>query len=143
MRVRDARFGNLLGDREEGVEAFGDGPRETLLFGFVLHVARGHVNCEEVACTLPINTHHSSSIVVIRERTPDSIQRALIVRRVQIPHRLAHDQPQLDFIVQVRAARPQHGALAGEQNRRRGFEEEEGLFGLGVVEFGDVVAVES
>lgn len=35
--------------------------------------------------------------------------------------------------------RPQHGALAGEQNRRRGLEEEEGLFGLGVVEFSDVV----
>lgn len=52
MRVRDTRFRDLLGDGEEGVESFADGPGETFLFGFVLDVAGCHVYCEDVACII-------------------------------------------------------------------------------------------
>lgn len=49
MRIGKTRLGDLLGDRQEGVEALGDGPREALLLCFFLDVAGGHVNTEEVA----------------------------------------------------------------------------------------------
>lgn len=37
-----------LGDGEEGVESFGDGPGESFAFGFVLDITGGHVDGEDV-----------------------------------------------------------------------------------------------
>jgi hypothetical protein len=52
LGVWDARLRNQVTDGHECVEALGDAPWETLLFGFVLHVSRGHVDGEEVACIM-------------------------------------------------------------------------------------------
>lgn len=50
VRVRDARFGDLLRDRAEGIEALGNGPGKALLLCLILDVAGCHVNSEDVAC---------------------------------------------------------------------------------------------
>ena len=59
---------------------------------------------------------------------------------MQIPHRLPHDERELDFIMQVYALWAEDGACVWEEDGGRRFEEEEGLFGFGVVEFFYVVA---
>ena len=46
--VRDLGRGDGGGDGQEGVEALGDGPGEALGFCFVLRVARGHVQRQQV-----------------------------------------------------------------------------------------------
>lgn len=75
------------------------------------------------------------------EHTLNRIHCTLVIFWIQVPHGLAHDQAELDFIVEVGSAGSQHGTLPGQQNRRRGLEEEEGLFWLGVVEFCNMVAI--
>jgi hypothetical protein len=42
---------------------------------------------------------------------------------------LAHDESELDFVVEVNAARSDDGPLAGEEDGGGGLEEEEGLLG--------------
>lgn len=49
MRVGNLGFEDLLGNGEEGIEAFGNGPGQALLLRLILDIARGHVDCEEVA----------------------------------------------------------------------------------------------
>lgn len=51
MRVGDCALGDEVANGAESVEALGYGPGETFAFGFVLDVARCHVDCEEVVCT--------------------------------------------------------------------------------------------
>ena len=77
----------------------------------------------------------------LKTLTLNRIQGPLFVLRVQVPHRLAHHQPEFHLIVQVRALGPQDGAGARKKNRGGGLKEEEGLFGLGVVQLGDMVPV--
>ena len=48
VRVRDLRQRNRVRDRQERVEALADGPGEALALGFVLRVARGHVEGQQV-----------------------------------------------------------------------------------------------
>jgi len=60
---------------------------------------------------------------------------------VQVPHRFADDEGELDFEVKGYAGRAEDGAFGGEEDGGGGFEEEEGLFGALVVEFGYVVGV--
>jgi hypothetical protein len=57
-----------------------------------------------------------------------------------VVERFAHDEPELDFIVQRDAAGSDAGAARGDA--AGGFEEEEGLRGAGGGEFGYVVAGE-
>jgi hypothetical protein len=71
------------------------------------------------------------------------IQRSLVVRRIQIADLFAHHQTQFHLIVQVGAARSENRTLAGDKDRGRGLQEEEGLLGLRVVQLCDVVAVGS
>lgn len=73
--------------------------------------------------------------------TLDGIQSALLILRVEIPDGLAHDQTQLDFIVQTDTLWAENGAGTGNKDGGRGLEEEERLLRFGVVQFGDVVAV--
>jgi hypothetical protein len=75
-----------------------------------------------------------------RELTLDSIQRAFCVLWVQVSHRLAHDKPKLNLIVQIHAARPQDGSRTRQEDGRRRLEEEKWLLGCFVVEFLDMVA---
>jgi hypothetical protein len=49
VRVWNARFGNYVADGAESVEALCDGPGEALLFGFLLYVAGGEINGDEIA----------------------------------------------------------------------------------------------
>lgn len=49
MRVGDLGFEDLLGNGEEGIEAFRNGPGQALLLCLVLDIARGHIDGEEVA----------------------------------------------------------------------------------------------
>jgi len=55
LRVRDARFGDQVADGHERVEALSDRPREAFFLRFVLHVSRGHVDGEEVACVVQMS----------------------------------------------------------------------------------------
>lgn len=77
-----------------------------------------------------------------RELTVNRIQRALVVLRVQIPNGFPHHQSQFHLIVQVRAAGSKHRTFAGTQDGGGRLQEEEGLFGLGVVQLGDVVTAD-
>lgn len=65
----------------------------------------------------------------------------MFVVRIQVRERLAHDQSEFDFEVHVHTLGPQDGALGGKQDGAGRLEEEEGLLGPLVVEFGDVVAI--
>lgn len=49
MRVRYSRFGDDVADWAEGVEALRYGPWESLLLCFVLDIAAGEVDRDEVA----------------------------------------------------------------------------------------------
>lgn len=73
-------------------------------------------------------------------RTVDGVQSGLLILRIQVPKRLAHHQTQFYLVVQRGAAGAQDGALVGTEDGGRRLQEEEGLLGLGVVQFGDVVA---
>ena len=75
------------------------------------------------------------------KRTLDRIQCTLAILWIQVSHGLAHDQAELNFIVQVGSAGSKYGALTRQQHRRRGLEEEKGLLWLVAVEFCDMVAV--
>lgn len=49
VRVRrQRRFGHALAEGQEGVEAFGGRPRQTVALGHVLRVARRHVDPDRV-----------------------------------------------------------------------------------------------
>lgn len=48
--VWDPVLGDEVTDRHEGIKSFCDGPGEAFLLGFFLHVARRHINSENVAC---------------------------------------------------------------------------------------------
>lgn len=106
MRIGDARFGNYVADGAEGVEAFCYGPGEALLFCFVLDVARGEVDGDEVACSHALRISYVSSeeprrIIarVSRTHTVNCFDCSLRVPRVKVPDRLAYDKSQFDFIV--------------------------------------------
>ena len=71
--------------------------------------------------------------------TLNGIQSALLVRGVQVLDLLAHDEGELDLIVKVDALGPDDRAFPRWQNGAGRLEEEEGLLGPGVVQFGDVV----
>lgn len=75
--------------------------------------------------------------------TLNRIQGSLLILRIEIPNRFPHLQRQFHFIVQVCSGRAQNRSPAGNEDRGRGLQEEEGLFRFGVVEFGDVVAWEN
>ncbi len=62
----------------------------------------------------------------------NSIHRPFLILRIQIPHLLADDERQFDFVVQTDAFGEQDGTPAARQDGRGRFEEEEGLFGPGV-----------
>ena len=128
MRIRDFLLRDIFRDGQESVEAFADTPRQTLFLGFVLGVARGHVDGEEVG--------------------GDDVRRGGLVGEVLVDvafcfgvvRRFADHEAQLDFVVQVYALGGDLGAGGGEVVGGGGFEEEEGLGGAGGGEFGDVVA---
>ena len=100
---------------QERIKSFRDTPRVAFLFGFVLHVAACHVNCEDVLV--------------------DSVEpggRVLVIRKVA--DCLANHEAEFDFEVEGYSLGTEDGAIAGEEDRGRGFEEEEGLFGALVVQ---------
>jgi len=70
-----------------------------------------------------------------------SVEGALFVVRIKVRERLAHDQSEFDFEVHIHALGPQDRAFGGKQDGAWRLEEEEGLLGPLVVEFGDVVAI--
>ena len=49
LRVRNPGLRNQVGDGEERVKAFGDGPRQAFLFSLILDIAGGHVDGEKVS----------------------------------------------------------------------------------------------
>jgi len=71
----------------------------------------------------------------------DILQHICVVVGVQVPHGFADDEGEFDFKVQGYSRGAQDGAFVGEENGGGGFEEEEGLFGPLIVEFGYVVGV--
>ena len=109
--VRDGGFGDGVADREEGVEAFGNGPRETFSLGFVLGVAGGHVDGEAVAffwvaeglvvVLLVVGSGNWDGAVcfVYVLHTCYSVHGALLVVLMQVSDILSHDQTQLYFIM--------------------------------------------
>lgn len=60
---------------------------------------------------------------------------------VEIADGFADYEAEFDFEVEVYACGAEDGAFGGEEDGGGRFEEEEGLFGALVVEFGDVVGV--
>jgi hypothetical protein len=72
--------------------------------------------------------------------TLNGVQRTLLIIWVQIAQGLANHQTQFNFIVQAHALGAQDRSGAGGEDRGGGLEEEEGLLGGCVVEFGDVIA---
>jgi hypothetical protein len=121
MRILDLARRNRAGHRQESVETFGNAPGQTLLLGFLLHIAAGHVDGQQVA----LDRGHPGLGVVL----------------VDVAERLADHDAELDFVVEVHAAGAEDGAFGGEQDGGGGLEEEEGLFGPLVVELFDVVGV--
>lgn len=81
MGVCDSVAGDFLTDGEKGVETLCDGPRQTLLFGLILHIARRQVDAEEIAA--------------------DAVKGLGVARRqvLQRRRRLPNHQSQLHFIV--------------------------------------------
>jgi hypothetical protein len=84
---------------------------------------------------------HSMHNIETKRRTRYSFQSPLLIVLSQIPQLLANDEPKLDLVVYIHALGLENGAGAGEQNRGRGLEEEEGLLWRRGVEFCDVVRV--
>jgi len=121
VRVGDLARRNRSGNRQESVEALRDAPGQALLLGLVLDVAAGHVDGEQVA----LDAGHPARGVIL----------------VDVAERLADHDSELDFVVEVDAARAEDGALFGEEDGGGGLEEEEGLLGALVVELLDVVGV--
>lgn len=72
--------------------------------------------------------------------TLNRVQCALLIIRIEIPHGLAHNQTQFDFIVEADALGTEDGSGAREEDGGRGLEEEEGLLGGCAVQLGDVIA---
>lgn len=73
--------------------------------------------------------------------TLNGIEGALLVVRGQVFDPLAHDERQLDLIMQVDALGPDDRALAGLEHTGWWLEEEEGLFRPSAVELLDMVPV--
>lgn len=73
--------------------------------------------------------------------TANCIQGTLLIRRVQISYSPAHYQTEFDFIMYTDSLGAQNGTLIGYDDGRRWLEEEERLFRLDIVQFGDVVTV--
>jgi hypothetical protein len=121
MRILNLTRRNRSSNRQESIETLGDAPRQTLLLGLFLHITPGHVDGQQVA----LDRRHPGLGVIL----------------VNVAQGLADYDSELDFVVQVHAARAQDGALGGEQDGGGGLEEEEGLFGALVVELLDVVGV--
>ena len=126
VQLHVVRVGNLAGrngsgNRQESVEALCNAPGQALLLGLVLDVAAGHVDSEQVA----LNTGHPARSVIL----------------VDVAERLANHDSELDFVVEVDAARAKDGAFFREEDGGGGLEEEEGLLGALVVELLDVVGV--
>lgn len=75
--------------------------------------------------------------------TVDSIQCTLLILGIEITHGLAHHQAQFHLVVHADALGAEDGTATGEEDGGGRLEEEKGLLGLGVVELGDVIAIES
>lgn len=71
--------------------------------------------------------------------TLNCVQSRLLILRIEVLQPLAHNQSELNLIVQVDAPRPDHGALARKKNGRGRLLEKEGLLRPRAVELGDVV----
>ena len=65
----------------------------------------------------------------------------MLILRVQIPNGLAYYQTQFNLKVQTDTLGAENGAAVREQDGGSGLQEEEGLLGSGVVQFGNVIAV--
>lgn len=74
-----------------------------------------------------------------RPLTLDCVQGGLIVSS-EVLQPLAHDQSQLDLIVEVDTSGPDDRSLARQQDGRRWLQEEEGLLWTRTVQLGDVVS---
>ena len=70
----------------------------------------------------------------------NGVQNSLFVVRGKVLDLAAHDQCELDFIVEVHALGPEDGVVAGFEDRGGGFEEEEGFLGADVIKLFYVVA---
>ena len=119
----------MIRDRQEGVEALADGPGEAFAFRFVLRVARGHVDGEEVGGH-DVGGRGGVGEVFVDVRVGFGVEGWG-----------ADDEAEFDFVVERDACGADDGAGGGGEDGGGGFEEEEGLGGAGGGEFGDVVAV--
>ena len=120
MRVGDGGFRYIFRDGEEGIETLSRRPRDPFLLGLVLYVASRHVDADGIA--------------------GNGVQGTFFVVGGQIPDLAAHDQGELDFIVEVDASGAEDGTPARLEDRGGRFEEEEGFLGADVVELFYVVA---
>lgn len=76
-----------------------------------------------------------------KNRTLDGVQSTLEIIRLQVAHKLANDQRQLNLKVHVHTLGAHAGPLAREQHRRRRLEEEKGLLGLGIGQLRNVITL--
>jgi hypothetical protein len=121
VRVHDFARRNRSRNGKKGIEALRDTPRQALLLGFILDIATGHVDREQVA----FDRRHPALGIIL----------------VDVAQSLSNHDSELDFVVEVHAARAEDWALVGEEDGGGGLEEEEGLLGALVVELLDMVCV--
>lgn len=123
MGIRYAIEGDLMTDWEEGIKTFCNAPRESFFLGFILDVAGGQIDPEEVASN------------VIEEF------RVVCTQILQGSRCFADDQTQLNLMVESHASWPNDRTAVRQKDRRGRLEEEERLRRTSGGEFSYVVSV--